>query len=143
MGFFKGYSLFKGKGKKGTAKDGAALEEKVEVAPTEPIAEVAPTEPIADPAKETTEPAAEPAVAGEVADTVEALPESKAGDALAAKDDASTVAESSKDGDAPEAGKEQTAEAAAETALVIPASIALEENMPAKASGWFSCALCK
>merc|ERR1719420_2217538 len=97
MGFFKGYSLFKGKGTKGTAKHGAALEEKVEfqpveVAPTEPIAEVAPTEPIADPAKETTEPAAEPAVAGEVADTVEDLPESKAGDALAAKDDASTVA---------------------------------------------------
>ena len=137
--------LFKKSAKK-SSKDvaepvaAAAVEEK---AVAEPVVEVSPAEPIVDTTKEIAEPTKAEEAAPEE-DTLEALPEVKANDP--AKDDASTVAES-KDGDAPapqaEAGTEFPTEESAEVPeLVIPASIAVEENMPAKSTGWFSCAMC-
>merc|ERR1712146_815849 len=90
-----------------------------------------------------------PTKAEEVAaaeDTLEALPEKASDPGLPAKDDASTVAES-KDGDAPapqaEPDSEKPTEESAEVVeLVIPASVAVEDNMPAKSTGWFSCTMC-
>merc|ERR1719183_3073374 len=112
MGIFKGFKLFKKSAKKEAKMDA--------------------TEPVLEP------------VAAE--DSVAELPEGKAEVDLV-KDDASTVAESSKDGDAPTLKAEQgTEEPAAENAevveFVMPAAVAVEEELPAK-TGWFSCTMCK
>merc|ERR1719235_1767529 len=61
--------------------------------------------------------------------------------------EAPTVDASSKDGDAPALKAEQgTEEPAAENAevveFVMPAAVAVEEELPAK-TGWFSCTMCK
>ena len=153
MGVFKGFKLF---GKKSAKKE--AVKEVAEPAPAvEEKAVVEPVqvaEPIAETATPTAEPA-EPAKAEEAAtpaeDTVEALPEAKAV-LTEAKDDASTVAESvepSKDGDAPAAPAEPLAEPGTETPkeevaeFIVPTAVAMDDDLSAKPTGWFSCTMCK
>jgi hypothetical protein len=154
MGIFKGFKLFKKSAKKEAKMDATepvlepvVAEAEVKAA-AEPVNDVVVAAPAASSGKEVAEPSAEPAVveAAAAEDSVAELPEGKAEVDLV-KDDASTVAESSKDGDAPTLKAEQgTEEPAAENAevveFVMPAAVAVEEELPAK-TGWFSCTMCK